>query len=185
VIRFSEGTTLPAPALQPYLHPAALAPEQLLKDCEITFGRNRGPGGQNRNKVETAVTIRHKPTGVEGFASERRSQFENRLNAIKRLRVNLALHIRVPVHPAKHRPSELWQRRRAGEKMSINPNSKDYPGLLAEALDVIVARRFDVAGAAGLLGVTMSQLVKLIRHQKHALATINEGRRDRRLPELK
>jgi hypothetical protein len=170
---------------QPYVHPAAIEPDTLLKQCEITFGRHRGPGGQNRNKVETAVTIKHTPTGVDGFASERRSQFENRLNAIKRLRVNLAMQVRVPVHPAKHRPSDLWERRRAGEKMSINPNNKDYPSLLAEALDVIVARKVDVAGAAGLLGITMSQLAKLIRHERHAMAMVNEGRRDRGLPELK
>ena len=168
-----------------YIHPAAVPPEELLKHCEIAFGRHRGPGGQNRNKVETAVTITHTPTGIDGFASERRRQYENRLNAIKRLRLKLAMQVRVPVHPAGHRPSELWQRRRQGEKMSINPDNKDYPGLLAEALDVIVARKFDVAGAAGLLGVTMSQLAKLIRHEKHALAMVNEGRKDRHLPELK
>ncbi len=170
----------------PYAHPAALPPERLLKDCAITFGRTRGPGGQNRNKVETAVTVAHGPTGIDGFASERRSQFENRLNAIKRLRLNLAVHIRMPVHPAKHRPSELWERRRGGgEKLSVNPDNKDYPALLAEALDVIVARKFDVAGAAGLLGVTMSQLAKLIRHEKHAMAMVNEGRKDRGLPPLR
>lgn len=169
-----------------YTHPATLPPERLLKDCEITFGRTRGPGGQNRNKVETAVTIKHTPTGIDGFASERRSQFENRLNAIKRLRINLAVQVRVPVHPAKHQPSALWQRRRGGgEKMSVNPENKDYPSLLAEALDVIVARKFDVAGAAGVLGVTMSQLAKLIRHDKHAMAMVNEGRKDRGLPELR
>jgi hypothetical protein len=168
-----------------YVHPAALPPEELLKQCEISFGRHRGPGGQNRNKVETAVTITHRPTGIDGFASERRRQYENRLNAIWRLRIHLAINIRVPVHPAGHRPSELWVRRRQGEKLSINPHNKDYPGLLAEALDVIVARKFDVAGAAGLLGVTMSQLAKLIRHEKHAMAMVNEGRRDRHLPELK
>lgn len=168
-----------------YAHPAAIDPDVLLKQCEVSFGRHRGPGGQNRNKVETAVTIKHTPTGIDGFASERRSQFENRLRAIKRLRLNLAMQVRVPVHPAGHRPSALWQQRRAGEKMSVNPEHKDYPGLLAEALDVIYARKFDVAGAAGVLGVTMSQLAKLIRHERHAFASVNEGRKDRGLPELK
>lgn len=168
-----------------YSHPAALEPEILLKDCEVTFGRVRGPGGQNRNKVETAVTITHKPTGLDGFASERRKQFENRLNALRRLRLRLATNVRVPVHPAKHSPSELWERRRQGEKMSVNPNNKDYPALLAEALDVIHARRFDVAGAAGLLGITMSQLAKLVRHDKQAFGLVNQGRTDRGLPALK
>lgn len=168
-----------------YAHPAAIPDEELLKHCEIGFGRVRGPGGQNRNKVETAVTITHKPTGIDGFASERRKQYENRLNAIKRLRLNLALKVRTQVNAQRHRPSELWQQRRQGEKMSINPHHRDYPALLAEALDVIYARRFDVAGAAGLLGITMSQLAKLIRHDKHAFALVNQGRTDVGLPELK
>lgn len=168
-----------------YSHPAALPVEELLKECEFGFGRQRGPGGQNRNKVETSVTITHKPTGIDGFASERRKQYENRMMAIKRLRLNLAVNVRRPVHWQRHKPSELWERRRQGAKMSINPNHKDYPALLAEALDVIYARRFDVAGAAGVLGITMSQLAKLIRHNKHAFMLVNQGREDRGLPALK
>jgi hypothetical protein len=168
-----------------YSHPAAIPEEDLLKHCAITFGRTRGPGGQNRNKVETAVTITHQPTGIDGFASERRKQYENRQMALKRLRLNLAMSCRTAVHPQRHKPSELWQRRRQGEKMSVNPEHKDYPALLAEALDVIIARRFDVAGAAGVLGITMSQLAKLIRHHKHAFTLVNQGRTDRGLPALK
>jgi hypothetical protein len=168
-----------------YCHPAAFADEQLLRECDLSFGRTSGPGGQNRNKVETAVYIMHKPTSIEASASERRKQYENRLVAIKRLRLKLAVQHRVVVHPQKHKPSELWVRRRQGEKISVNPNNKDYPGLLAEALDVVWAWKFDVAGAAGLLGVTMSQLAKLIRHQKHAFTLVNQGRTDRGLPALK
>ena len=168
-----------------YAHPAAIPEEDLLKQCEIGFGRVRGPGGQNRNKVETAVTITHTPTGIDGFASERRKQYENRLNALKRLRLKLALKVRTQVNPQRHQPSELWKQRRQGEKMSINPHHRDYPALLAEALDVIYARRFDVAGAAGVLGITMSQLAKLIRHDKHAFMLVNQGRTDCGLPALK
>jgi hypothetical protein len=169
----------------PYSHPAALDDDVLLKQCEIGFGRASGPGGQHRNKVETAVTITHKPTGIEASASERRKQYENRLIALQRLRVKLALEVRNRVPPEQHRASELWERRRQGEKMSVNPEHRDFPGLLAEALDVIIARKFDVAGAAGMLGITMSQLAKLVRHNKHAFALVNEGRVARHLPALK
>jgi hypothetical protein len=48
-----------------------------------------------------------------------------------------------------------------------------------------VARGFDVAGAAGRLGVTMSQLARLIRHDKQAFALVNEGRVQRGLPPLR
>src|SRR5690606_15424292 len=128
------------------------------------------------NKVETAVWIQHTPTGIETQATERRSQAQNRHVAIFRLRLKLAIRVRTWVSRDRHRPSALWNERRQGEKMPVNPGHRDYPALLAEALDVIVARGYDVAGAAGILGITMSQLARLVRHEKHALATVNEGR---------
>ena len=72
------------------MHPAALPPDVLLNDCEIRRTRRGGPGGQHRNKVETAVVIKHRPTGAVGAASERRSQDLNRQAALQRLRVNLS-----------------------------------------------------------------------------------------------
>jgi hypothetical protein len=168
-----------------YSHPAAIPEEELLKHCEIGFGRTSGPGGQHRNKVETAVFIKHIPTGTEASASERRKQFENRVNAIKRLRVKLAINVRTNVNPQRHKPTAMWCSRRQGEKLSINPNHQDFPALLAEAMDVIWARKFDVAGSAGVLGITMSQLAKLVRHEKHAFTLVNQGRTDRGLPALK
>jgi hypothetical protein len=89
------------------------------------------------------------------------------------------------VDPERYQPSRLWQSRRQGRQMSINPRHRDYPALLAEALDLVTARGYDVAGAAGRLGVTMSQLARLIRHDRHAFAMINEGRQQRGLPALR
>jgi hypothetical protein len=166
-------------------HPAALPVEILIKQCDIEFGRASGPGGQHRNKVETAVSITHRPTGTSASATERRSQSQNRHRAIWRLRIRLAIEHRQAVDRHRHQPSELWRSRRQGEKLSVNPEHDDYPGLLAEALDVIMARDGDVAGAAGLLGVTMSQLVKLLRHEKQAIATVNAERVRRGLPPLR
>jgi hypothetical protein len=165
-------------------HPATLEPGHLLKQCQMSFGRTAGPGGQHRNKVETQVNLKHVPTGVVASASERRSQAQNRHRAIWRLRVKLATQARVMVHPQRYQPTRLWCERRQGVKLPVNPRHPDYPGLLAEAMDVIVARGFDVAGAAGMLGVTMSQLVKLVRHEKQVLAIVNEGRTSRGLPAL-
>lgn len=166
-------------------HPSTLDTELLLKQCRIEFGRVAGPGGQNRNKVETAVTITHLPTGVETHATERRSQGQNRSMAIFRLRLKLAIKVRTWVHREHHQPSELWRQRRQGEKMPVNPQHEHYPALLAEALDLIVARHYDVAGAAGRLGITMSQLARLVRHEKHAFALVNDGRESRGLARLK
>ena len=59
--------------------------EALAPDCDIEFTRAGGPGGQHRNKAETAVRITHRPSGVTVVASERRSQARNKMAALKRL----------------------------------------------------------------------------------------------------
>lgn len=166
-------------------HPASLEEADLLKLCRIEYGRVGGPGGQHRNRNDTAVWIVHTPSNLECQATERRSQSQNRHEAIKRLRRKLAVRARTVTSRDHHQPSELWRRRRQGEKMSVNPDHADYPALLAEALDVVVSRRFDVAGAAGVLGITMSQLARLIRHEKHAFAALNAGRESVGLPRLR
>jgi hypothetical protein len=157
-------------------HPATIADDELLAHCEIRTGRVAGPGGSHRNATDSAVRIIHTPTGLEGQATERRHQGENRRMALRRLRMRLAIRARTPTSRDGHEQSELWRRRRQGSKMPVNPDHADYPALLAEALDVVVARRFDVAGAAGVLGLTMSQLSRLIGHERHAMARVNAGR---------
>ena len=55
------------------------------RDLKITFYRSSGPGGQRKNKVETAVRISHIPTGITASATEFRSQAQNRALALERL----------------------------------------------------------------------------------------------------
>jgi protein subunit release factor B len=63
--------------------------ETLKKQVVIETYRSRGPGGQRKNKTETAVRLRHIPTGITVTATEQRFQSQNLRLAFERLRERL------------------------------------------------------------------------------------------------
>jgi hypothetical protein len=162
------------------IHPAALPPDVLHARCQETRTRRSGPGGQHRNKVETAVILFDPQTEISAEASERRSQADNRRMAIFRLRLNLALGFRLEPSP-NDTPSEVWNARCRNGRISINPSHDDFPSLLAEALDRIVACDWDVSAAAEQLHATTSQIVRLLKHEPRAMTLVNRERQSRDL----
>ena len=72
--------------------------EELLADCVVQTYRSSGPGGQNVNRRETAVRIRHLPTGIVVTCQRERSQLRNKRIALEELRERLEALAR-PVRP--------------------------------------------------------------------------------------
>src|SRR5881296_407682 len=73
---------------------SCLSDSQLLEQCAVDTYRASGPGGQKRNKTSSAVRLRHPASGLIVIAEESRSQHENRVRALRRLRQALYLKVR-------------------------------------------------------------------------------------------
>ncbi len=166
------------------MHPATLPIDQLRRECQTERLRRSGPGGQHRNKVETAVVITHMPTEVAAEANERRSQSQNLEVAVQRLRVQLALQIRCE-NSMGEAPSARWQTRIQRGRIAVNKGHEDYPALLAEALDALAQLNWDDRAAAQHLGLSRTQLIRFLQIEPKALERLNEARQALGLPRLR
>jgi len=165
------------------MHPSRLSEPDLMENCLVRRTRHTGPGGQHRNKVETAIEIVHQPTGIVAFAGERRSQEANRQVAVFRLRVLLAIRVRTVTSTEVH-PSILWKSRCRSQKIQCSEHHVDFPAMLAEAMDAVDAKEYDVRRAAAALGCSMTQLIRFIAKDSEAWGAFNAERVSRGLNRL-
>jgi protein subunit release factor B len=89
---------------------------RLARDCDIVPFKSSGPGGQKKNKTESSVRVRHRPSGITRIATESRSQLRNRERALARVWTELERRARKPRPRLPTRPSGAAVERRLGEK---------------------------------------------------------------------
>ena len=107
--------------------------EDLLRECEVDTFRSSGPGGQHVNKTESAVRLRHIPSGVVVTSQQERSQHQNKSLCLRKLRekiekLNYRPARRVPTRvprSAKNRTLEEKARRSRIKRLRSKPASDE------------------------------------------------------------
>ena len=170
----TQPAPVPVPDWRSYL---VLSDEALLRQCVTDRFRARGPGGQKRNKTDSAVRLRHRLSGLTGEATESRSQHENRARALRRLRRAIAFRLRAPVIVQGYRPvPEI--RPALGKRGGIALGRRDARFLPAVAalLDLLEAMQWRIAGAGRALGVSTASLGRFLASDPEVLRAANERR---------
>ena len=107
--------------------------EELLRECEVDTFRSSGPGGQHVNKTESAVRLRHLPSGVVVTSRAERSQHQNKALCLGKLREKIAqlnhrptkrVPTRVP-RSAKNRTLETKARRSDIKRLRSKPSTDE------------------------------------------------------------
>ncbi len=84
--------------------------EKLLDECDVETFRSGGKGGQHVNKTDSAVRLRHLPTGLVVMCQEERSQFLNKMICLKKLREKVAKLNIVPLVRKATKPPKSAKR---------------------------------------------------------------------------
>ena len=154
--------------------------DQLIAQSEVDRYRASGPGGQHRNKTESAVRLRHKLSGVSAIGEDSRSQSENKLHAVRRLRSAIALEVREPVSLDSYAPSPRLAAMVAAGTAPLGAKTKltgEYWAAIGELLDLLVANNLEIATTAQRLGITTGAMSKLLLHDEHVARVVNDLRR--------
>ena len=148
----------------------------LLGQCAIDRFRASGPGGQKRNKTDSAVRLRHRPTALSAEAVESRSQHENRARALRRLRLEIALNARAVAEAEL--PEELAEALRIGKGRAITMGRRDarYPSTVAALFDRLEASGWQIGTAASALSVTTSVLGRFLEAEPIVWRGVQAGR---------
>ena len=142
--------------------------EALLDACRQECYRASGPGGQHRNKTDSAVRLTVQGGTITALCTDHRSQHRNRAEALRRLRTTLAIDLRVPVTSDE---AARWD-----GPWKLGKKDRRYAEFLAHTLDVMAHYEWAVGLSAAALGASTGKLVRTLARDPHAWNAVNHAR---------
>ena len=153
---------------------------ELLKDCRVDTYKSHGPGGQRKNKVETAVRLVHEPSGISAQGHQTRSQGRNKTLALRNLRMHIACACRQPQDlnqlAVPDEIAECFQRsprhaspRHAELRLALPGGNRRFWPVAAFVLDVFDAAEGQLSRASHALGISTANLAAFLRSHRHLL----------------
>jgi hypothetical protein len=161
-----------------------LSDEQLLRECRMDITRGSGPGGQKRNKTSNLVRLTHLPTGIQVIAGESRSQAENKLFALRRLRLKLATELREPIDLMKFEPPDWFLEVRRGTRIEASHRHPHYAAIAGLILDLMKALHGSPAHVAANLGISTTAVIRFLENEPPSWTAANHIRTENSLPPL-
>jgi hypothetical protein len=153
-----------------------LSDDALLAQCRWDQYRGSGPGGQKRNKTSNAVRLRHEPTGVTATATESRSLSENKLYALRRLKLKLAAELREPIDLPTFAPPDWFLSIRHNNRIDASHRHPLYAAVGGLVLDLLAALGGNPAAVAVNLGVSTTTVIKVLEAEPQLWAAANHIR---------
>ncbi len=149
--------------------------DALLADCDVHIYKSSGPGGQHRNKVSSAVRLRHRPTGISSHGDESRSQHDNKRAALRRMRMNIACQLRRPVAADSPLPPVVADcisgspdiHARTERRLFVGAKDHRFWQVASYLLDVLESHEGRPSESAAFVGITTGNFARMLRNERH------------------
>jgi hypothetical protein len=155
-----------------------LTDEQLLAESRLEAFRGPGPGGQKRNKTNNSIRMTYLPTGIHVIAGESRSQAENKMRAIRRLKLKLAIDVRESIDAAHFEPPDWFLSIRHQGRIEASHRHAYYAPVAGLLLDLLKVLHGSPADVGIMLGVSTTEVVKFLEQEPHLWEAANRIRAD-------
>lgn len=146
--------------------------DELFRHCKLKHFQGSGKGGQHRNKTNTGVWLQLPAFQLEVKSCESRSGHENKIHALNRLRLLIALEVREEIKPPQ-------AYRFPGSEGKIRTSNSGFPGFIAEVLDIAAKNNGNPKPAAELFGLSPSALNRILSQEKAVLEKLKELRKSK------